>query len=100
MSGFFFFAVRDGEPGDKELSDIADKFSEEWRKIGRLLGVPGRTLKQIGVNHKGDAYEMAFQALLSWKENSSDGAISRYQELFDALAKIGRSDLAKKCCCY
>ena len=100
MSGFFFFAVKDGEPDDKELSEIAEEISEVWRKLGRFLNVPGSTLKQICLNHKGDAYEMAFQVLLSWKENSRDGEISRYQELFDALTKIGRSGLAKKCCCY
>ena len=70
------------------------------QKIGRILRVPRENLNEFGVNYRDDAYERAFQVLSCWRENSTDGAISRYQVLFDALTKIGRSDLAKKNCCY
>ena len=96
----FFFAVKDGEPDDVELSDIAEKIPQLWRKLGRILRVPRENLNELGINYRDDAYERAFQVLSCWKENSTDGAISRYQVLFDALTKIGRSDLAKKYCCY
>ena len=99
-SCWFFFAVKDGEPDDVELSDIAEKIPQLWRKLGRILRVPRENLNELGINHRDDAYERAFQVLSSWKETLSDGAISRYQVLFDALTKIGRSDLAKKYCCY
>ena len=99
MSVFlFFFAVKDGEPDDKELSNLAEEVTLQRGKLGHELNVPQRYLEQISVNHKGDAYEMAFQVLLSWRKNSS--ATSRYQELFDALIKIGCRDLAEKYCCY
>ena len=94
------FAVKDGEPDDIELSDIAEKISPLWKKIGRILKVPRGNLDQLGINHKDNAYERAFQVLSSWKENSTEGTISGYQVLFDALTKIGRNDLAKKYCCY
>ena len=94
------FAVKHGEPDDVELSDIAEKIPSVWRKLGRILKVPRGNLDQLGMNYNDDAYERAFQVLSSWRENSTDGAISRYQVLFDALTKIGRSDLAKKYCCY
>ena len=99
-SCWFFFAVKDGEPDDVELSDIAEKIPQLWRKLGRILRVPRENLNELGINHRDDAYERAFQVLSSWKETLSDGAISGYQVLFDALTKIGRSDLAKKYCCY
>ena len=95
-----FFAVKDGEPDDVELSDIAEKIPQLWRKLGRILRVPRENLNELGINHRDDAYERAFQVLSSWKETLSDGAILGYQVLFDALTKIGRSDLAKKYCCY
>ena len=94
------FAVKDGEPDDIELSDIAEKISPLWKKLGRILKVPRGNLDQLGINHKDNAYERAFQVLSSWKENSTEGTISGYQVLFDALTKIGRNDLAKKYCCY
>ena len=52
------------------------------------------------MNYRNDAYERAFRVLSCWKENSTDGATSRYQELFDALTKIGCRDLAEKYSCY
>ncbi|XP_022798994.1 uncharacterized protein LOC111337037 [Stylophora pistillata] len=92
--------IKDGEPDDVELSDIAEKIPQLWKKLGRVLRVPRENLDELGINYRDDAYERAFQVLSCWKENASDGAISRYQLLFDALTKIGRSDLAKKYCCY
>ena len=94
------FAVKDGEPDDVELFDMAEKIPQLWRKLGRILRVPWENLNELGIYYRDDAYERAFQALSSWRKNSSDGVISRYQELFDALTKIGRSDLAKKHCWY
>ena len=94
---FFFFAVKDGEPDDKELSRLAQESTLLRGKLGRELGVPQGYQEEISVNHMGDAYEMTFQVLLWWRKNSS--ATSRYQELFDALTKIGRRDLAKRYCC-
>ena len=94
------FSVKDGELDDVELFDMAKKILQLWRKLGRILRVPRENLNEFGVNYRDDAYERAFQVLSCWRENSTDGAISRYQELFDALTKIGRSDLAKKHCCY
>ena len=107
----FFFAVKDGEPDDKELSRFAQesallrgklsRLAEEStplrEKLGHELGVPQGYQDEISVNHKGDAYEMTFRVLLCWRRNSS--ATSRYQELFDALTKIGCRDLAEKYCC-
>ena len=98
-SFFFFFAVKDGEPDDKELSRLAQESTLLRGKLGRELGVPQGYQDEVSVNHKGDAYEMTFQVLLWWRKNSS--ATSRYQELFDALTKIGCRDLAEKyCCCW
>ena len=94
------FVVKDGEPDDVELSDIAEKISPLWRKLGRTLKVPRGNLDQLGMNYKDDAYERAFQVLSSWRVNSTEGTISGYKELFDALTKINRSDLTKKYCCY
>ena len=94
------FLVKDGEPDDVELSDIAEKISPLWRKLGRTLKVPRGNLDQLGMNYNDDAYERAFQVLSSWRVNSTEGTISGYKELFDALNKINRSDLAKKYCCY
>ena len=94
---FFFFAVKDGEADDKELSRLAQESTPLWGKLGRELGVPQRYQDEISVNHKGDAYEMTFQVLLRWRRNSS--ATSRYQELFDALTKFDFRDLAEKYCC-
>ena len=94
------FAVKDGEPDDVELFDMAKKIPQLWTKNWTYLRVPWENLNEFGVNYGDDAYERAFQVLSCWRENSTDGAISRYQVLFDALTKIGRSDLAKKNCCY
>ena len=94
------FVVKDGEPDDVELSDIAEKISPLWKKLGRILKVPRGNLDQLGMNYKDDAYERAFQVLSSWRVNSTEGTISGYKELFDALTKINRSDLTKKYCCY
>ena len=60
--------------------------------------VPGKKLAQFDIDYKDDAYERAFQMFSCWKEMASDNAT--YQELFDALTFVGRSDLAKRYCCY
>ena len=72
------FAVKDGEPDDVELFDMAEKIPQLWRKLGLILRVPWENLNELGIYYRDDAYERAFQALSSWRENSSDGAISRY----------------------
>lgn len=91
--------IKDGEPDDVDLSDIAEKIPQLWKKLGRVLRVPREKLDELAIKHESDAYEGAFQMLSCWKEHASDGAISSYRVLFDALTKIGRSDLAKKYCC-
>ena len=94
---FFFFAVKDGEPDDKELSRLAQESILLREKLGGELGVPQGYQDEISENHKGDAYEMTFQVLLGWRRNST--ATSRYQELFDALTKFGCLERAEKYCC-
>lgn len=90
--------VKDGEPEILELSDIAEKISRQWRRLGRNLGVSNVIIDELDTIHLDDTYEKAFQMLRQWKENSSEGKISSYQILFDALTKIGCGNLAKNYC--
>ena len=95
---FFFFAVKDGEPEIVELSEIAEKISRQWRRLGRNLGVSDVIIDELDTIRLDDTYEKAFQMLRQWKENSSEGKISSYQILFDALTKIGCGNLANNYC--
>ena len=90
------FVVEDGGLKDRDLSDIAEEITEKYRRLGRALGVPQKTLEKVAINHKDDAYERAFQVLWWWKKNVCDGTSSSYQTLLNALTKIGHRDLANE----
>ena len=73
--------------------------SNDYRRAGRLLGVPDNHIEIIKEEARGDTKECAFQTLKKWKQLKGKAATT--QRLREVLNRIGRKDLAEKiivCC--
>ena len=66
----------------------------DYRRAGRLLGVPDNHIEIIKEEARGDTKECAFQTLKKWKELNGKEATT--QRLREVLYSIGRKDLADK----
>ena len=85
----------DGTPTDEELEELGDKIVENWKKLGRRLGVTDPKLLEIGEAHD-QMSEKGYYMLKHWKQEK--GSAATYQALCDALKHrfVHRQDLAEQ----
>ena len=88
--------VKDGTPTDEELEELGERI-ENWKKLGRRLGVTDSKLLEIDTTHDQPS-EKGYYMLKHWKQR--EGSASTYQTLCGALKHrlVQRQDLAEQFC--
>ena len=92
---FFFVIVKERNPSNKELRQIAKKISNKWKPLGRELGFEEDELIGFEKDHQ-EYIEKAHAMLLAWKHGA--GGKATYVVLHEALCEVGRRDLAEEFC--
>lgn len=70
---------------------LKDNLKQEWRDVGRHLGLSESDIVHINSDYPGNTKEKCYQMLKKWEEVS--GSEATVSILADALKKSGRSDL-------
>ena len=85
-----------GHPTEEELQSLASDIIENWKTIGRRLGIQNREIMKIHKDHINyeDITEKSFAMLLAWKEKK--GTLATYGGLRDVLVSSGLVHTAQK----
>jgi hypothetical protein len=76
------------------LWDLSGHISTVWKQVGRKLEIKESIIENIEIEHGRESNrEKAYQLLLTWTRQL--GSEATLHELLNALAYIGRDDLAK-----
>ncbi|CAB4016570.1 IMD [Paramuricea clavata] len=76
------------------LLDLSGHISTVWKDVGRKLEIKESIIENIDIEHGSESNrEKAYQLLLTWTRQL--GSEATLHELLNALAYIGRDDLAK-----
>ncbi|KAJ7380902.1 hypothetical protein OS493_004485 [Desmophyllum pertusum] len=88
-----------GTPTDQELQRLAEEIPEDWKRIGRAVGLKEKHLKIIEIDHADDVCERALATLYKWQEKQ--GQEATYERLAQALDDelVQRRDLVEIFCC-
>lgn len=78
---------------------MAQEIPQDWKRIGRAVGLKEKHLKIIEINNEHDVCERALATLLKWKEKQ--GQEATYAKLAAALDDdlVQRRDLVETFCC-
>ncbi|XP_061164973.1 uncharacterized protein LOC133173924 [Saccostrea echinata] len=81
---------------DAQLQDLCPELaaSNNYRRVGRMLGVRDNDIEIINEQNRGDPKESAFQTLKKWRELKGKQATK--QRLREALCSTDRQDLADR----
>ena len=87
--------MKQGIPTDDELEELGGKIAENWKKLGRRLGIDDQKLQEICQAHD-QLSERGYHMLKHWKQVKASAAT--YQALCDALQHkhVSRQDLAEE----
>jgi hypothetical protein len=87
--------TRGGNPvTPKQLHTITDDIKDDWKFIGRYLGLQENTIKEIQQNHDGNTYDQANEVLLKWQRSNASGATT--QVLIRALQDVDKQNVVRK----
>ncbi|KAL9979074.1 hypothetical protein ACROYT_G016676 [Oculina patagonica] len=91
--------IKKGTPTDQELQRLAEEIPEDWKRIGRAVGLKEKHLKIIEIDNPDDVCERAYATLCKWVEKQ--GTDATYRKLARALDDelVQRRDLVEKFCC-
>ncbi|XP_062580583.1 uncharacterized protein LOC134242510 [Saccostrea cucullata] len=81
---------------DAQFQDLCPELaaSNNYRRVGRMLGVRDSDIEIINEQNRGDPKEAAFQTLKKWRELKGKEATK--QRLREALLACGRQDLVDR----
>ena len=79
---------------DNNLLKISRQLTNDWQKLGDILGVEKEEIAEIKENEQG--YQAAFKLLWSWRETAREAGTDHEasDQLAAALKKMGKKDLA------
>ena len=88
-----------GTPTEQELQRLAEEIPEDWKRLGRAVGLKEKHLKIIEIDNPDDVFERALATLFKWREKQ--GQEATYQKLARALDDelVQRRDLVETFCC-
>lgn len=91
--------IKTGTPTDEELQRLAEEIPEDWKRLGRAVGLKEKHLKIIEIDNPDDVFERALATLFKWKEKQGQDAT--YKKLARALDDelVQRRDLVETFCC-
>jgi len=91
--------IKKGAPTEQELQRLAEEIPEDWKRLGRAVGLKEKHLKIIEIDNPDDVFERALATLFKWKEKQ--GQEATYQKLATALDDelVQRRDLVETFCC-
>ena len=91
--------LKTGTPTEEELQRLAQEIPEDWKRIGRAVGLKEKHLKIIEIDNAADVCERALATLYKWKEKQ--GRDATYAKLAAALDDdlVQRRDLVEAFCC-
>ena len=91
--------LKTGIPTDEELQRLAHDIPEDWKRIGRAVGLKEKHLRIIEIDKADDVCERALATLYKWKEKQ--GQEATYTRLALALddSLVQRRDLVEEYCC-
>lgn len=91
--------LKTGIPTDQELQRLAEEIPDDWKRIGRAVGLKEKHLKMIEIDNAEDVCERALATLYKWKEKQ--GREATYVKLAAALddSLVQRRDLVEGFCC-
>lgn len=75
---------------------LSREISNEWKDIGRELGLDDSKLDNIETDYSGNQKEQVYQMFLMWYQES--GQRATYRVLREALIAASRKDLVDKWC--
>ena len=78
-----------------DIGGIAMMISKDWKRLGRLLSFSEHVLENIDVDEN-IVSEKANSMLIKWKKVK--GRSATYKDLYNALCRVERKDLAEKYC--
>ena len=92
--------IKDPEqvPTEKELNDLSEDIANNWKRLGRELGLGHNLIMSIhrdNINHD-DIIDKAFAMLMKWKEKKD--MYATFGELGRALQAIDMVATARKHC--
>lgn len=79
---------------DKDLKELSGLLTDEWRNVGRALGVDEATIQRLLAQNVMNHREAIHQVLLKWKKDK--GGDATYGVLAQVLREEGRTDLAEQ----
>ena len=90
----FMFLVKQGVPRNEDLEQLSLQLAEEWKELGRRLGIGEATLTAFDFDHM-NKLDKIYNMLQHWKR--SNGSAATYTVLHDALSHqfVNRTDLAE-----
>ena len=91
--------IKKGTPTEQELQSLAEEIPEDWKRLGRAVGLKEKHLKIIEIDNPDSVFERALATLIKWKEKQ--GQEATYQKLATALDDelVQRRDLVETFCC-
>ena len=91
--------IKKGVPTEQELQRLAEEIPEDWKRLGRAVGLKEKHLKIIEIDNPDDVVERALATLFKWKEKQ--GQEATYKKLARALDDelVQRRDLVETFCC-
>lgn len=75
---------------DDRLMYIGDRLAMEWRTLGLLLKMTNNYMDIVEMETKGQEDSVAFNMLKTWRDEEN----GKVDQLFDALQKMGKNELA------
>ena len=91
--------VKSGILSDDELEEVSTSIDNNWRALGRRLGVHESMLTAFDKENE-QLSDKAYHMLMHWKQRGG-GLPATYQVLYEALCHklVRRKDLAEEFCC-
>ena len=92
--------LKTGIPTEEKLQRLAQEIPDDWKRIGRAVGLKEKHLKIIEIDHAHDVCERALATLFKWREKQ--GREATYANLAAALDDdlVQRRDLVEAFCCH
>ena len=89
--------LKEGILSRDDHAGLSNSISEDWRRLGLLLGIRVEDLDNIDQRRR-DYFDKAHEMLRSWKEKNASNATYRF--LCQALCHecLNRRDLAERFC--
>ena len=91
---FFLYIVKDGTFDLDWLPYLAnDVLEENWKFLGRRLGLHDRQINRIQSDNEGELYEQCYMMLREWRNTGGT-----FQNLADALHELGCTTILETYC--